>query len=671
STARPRLSMTETPNQIMPLAIRALRAGDLDGADAHLRQILTQDPGHAHALHALGLVAIQRGRKDEAVLLFQQAIHANPNVPEFHGHLGAALAETGQLEAGVAALEKALALRPNSAEAHNNLAIALKNLGRLEQAEGHFQQALRLQTDYFQALTNLGNLYQDMGRWAEAESAYAKALEIRPNYAEGWLNLGTCYQTLDRLDQAMRAYRRVLEIRPDHAGAHNGVGFVYHRKGLLEEALQFYRRACELDPQHAAAQSNVLVVMNYFDADAVEDPRAAHEAWCRQHAGAGAQPAPHFANVADPDRRLRIGYVSPDFRRHSVAFFIEPVIAGHHRQQVEVFCYSNVQRADAVTDRIEGLADHWRDIRYLDDQKAEALIRDDGIDILVDLIGQLANNRLPLFARRPAPVQMTYLGYPNTTGLPTIDYRLTDVHADPPGLTAAMHTETLVRLEGGFLCYQPPADAPPVSALPAATAGHVTFGSFNNLLKLRPPVIALWARILAAVEGSTLTLKGRGLDDRQTQDHFRRQFKAQGVAEDRITLLTHVASTEDHLGLYGAVDIALDPFPYNGTTTTCEALWMGVPVVTLAGDRHAGRVGVSLLHAAECTAWIADSLDAYVQIAADLAADISRLGEIRRDLRPRMQASRLMDAEAFTGELEATYRQAWRTWCEKQADRSS
>jgi protein O-GlcNAc transferase len=353
---------------------------------------------------------------------------------------------------------------------------------------------------------------------------------------------------------------------------------------------------------------------------------------------------------------LRIGYLSPDFCHHAVAYFFEPVLAAHDRARVEIFCYANVLTPDVVTQRLRALAEHWRDIAPLSDEQATQVIRADRLDLLVDMAGHTARHRLLVFARRAAPHQLTWLGYPNTTGLTTMDYRLTDSISDPLGTTDSLHTERLVRMPGPFSVYQPPDDAPPVGFLPAlALNAPITFGCFNNFAKITPEIIALWCRLLLVVPSARLMLKSRGLGDVDTARRIHELFAAGGVSPERVVLDGRELSVSAHLALYHQVDVALDAFPYNGATTTCEALWMGVPVVTLAGATHVSRVGASLLTHLGAQDWIATTSDDYLAIARRLVADLLALSRIRAGLRERMRVSALCDAVGFTRALETTY----------------
>lgn len=403
------------------------------------------------------------------------------------------------------------------------------------------------------------------------------------------------------------------------------------------------------------------MLLNYLpgtDADAVFEE---HLEWGR--VAEARVPRLELDTPAEDTRRcLRVGYLSPDFREHSVASFIEPVLRQHDRSRFEVCCYSSLPMPDETTRRIREAVDVWRDIDKLSDGEAARLIREDRIDILVDLSGHTAGGRLGIFAARPAPIQMTWMGYPNATGLRTIDYRITDGVADPAG-EEAHYSEELLRLDGCFLCYQPVTDAPEVAPLPALTNGHVTFGSFNNFSKINPGVLQLWAEVLKQVPGSRLLLKCPALTDATVRGRVSAALQALGIGTERVDLLGHTRTRQEHLALYARVDIAVDTFPYNGTTTTCEALWMGVPVLSLVGKRHAGRVGASLLSAAGLSDWLADTPESFVAIAQTMVADVTRLARLRGSLRGQLAESSLCDAAGFVRRLEAVMQQAWgRRW---------
>ncbi len=467
--------------------------------------------------------------------------------------------------------------------------------------------------------------------------------------------------TLEKLDQAIHEYRLVDGYSTTYAYAQDGLGRALKKQGHMRASLAAYGRALAARPSFVDTHSNSIFACNYA---ADMTPMAllnAHRDWAHRHASHLAASAIPVTGdgVRDATRRLHIGYVSADFCRHSVAYFIEALIAGRDGKQFRVTCYANVAHPDDLSERIRTAADSWRDIRRLDDEAVAELVRRDGIDILVDLSGHTAGNRLLVFARRPAPVQVSYLGYPNTTGLAQIDYRLTDELADPVGESDRLHSESLMRLATGFLCYSPATDAPPVSEAPVLTNGFITFASFNNVTKVNKSVVAAWAGILNDLPGSRLLLKSRQLADRGARRRLLDLFSHHGVEPRRLELLGGLLTRSEHLATYARVDIALDPFPYNGTTTTCEALWMGVPVVALAGQVHRSRVGASILHYSGLDELLAQDVDAYVHKALALAADVPALAPLRQNLRQRMASSTFMDADAAVRDLESAYRKMW------------
>ena len=439
--------------------------------------------------------------------------------------------------------------------------------------------------------------------------------------------------------------------------------------GDYKGSQESYRKALGLKPDYAEAHSNLLFSLNYDPDISVQAMSEAAGAWWQQQ---GRPIAGSFKHQPQQDmfRRLRIGYISADFRQHSVSHFFLPLLKGHDHRQVEIYCYSDEKYPDSVTGRIRELTHHWRPIAGMPDNEVAARIYEDRVDILVDLAGHTAGNRLKVFARRPAPVQVTWLGYPNTTGLPVIDYRITDDVADPESQAAEGYTETLVRLPHGFLCYAPHGDTPAVSGLPVSESGTVTYGSFNNLAKINSGVISVWSQILEAVPRSRLVLKGKQLNDHDIQKKFYAKFALKGIGADRIQLMPATKTIPEHLDIYRMVDIGLDPFPYNGTTTTCEALWMGVPVIALRGDRHASRVSASILTRVGCKDLIAHSQTDYIARAVALAGCPERLTRLRHRLRFMMQQSFLCDAVSFGHEMEKAYRGMWQNWCSGRSTQS-
>ena len=625
------------------------------------RRAIALRPDVAEAHNNLGNALLAQGQFEEAAASFRQALKIKPGIDEAHINLGNAYLKLGRLEEAAACFHQALRLMPGVAEVQHNLGNAYLKLGRLEEAATSFRQALRLRPDFVEAHNNLGNVLLAQGQLEEGAECFRQAIRLKPDFVEAHHNLGAVCLRLGRLEEAAASFQRVFTINPDYVEAYNNQANVLLAQGHLTEAVATLRQAMQSLPDNDKLHSNLLLALNYLPEQNAETMLREHRSWEMSHV-LPSTTLPTYANGPDPERRLRIGYVSADFRTHSVAYFIEPLFAAHDRTNVEVVCYADVAHPDATTKRLRNLADRWRDIVGLRDDAVAELIRSDGVDILVDLSGHTAGNRLKVFSHKPAPVQVTYLGYPNTTGLSSIDYRITDSIADPPGQETC-YTEKTVRLPGCFLCYQPPVDSPPISSLPASEKGHVTFGSFNNLAKINPKVVTLWAKLLQTVPGSRLLLKNSSFTDAPTRERYHNLFEAHGVPRERIDLLGHALTSREHLALYHGMDIALDTFPYNGTTTTCEALWMGVPVITLMSTAHAGRVGASLLNTVGLTEWIAAAPEQFIAIAVDKARDLHGLAELRAGLRARLAASALCDGGTFARKIEAAYREMWRNWC--------
>jgi protein O-GlcNAc transferase len=617
------------PPDVMELLMAGVvhhRAGRLPQAETCYRQVLALQPDHAEALHLMGVIAQQIGRHDVAVELIGRAIERNGNSPSYFCNLGDALRDMGRLEEAAASCLHAIHMQPKFAEAYSNLGLALKSQGKFD----------------------------------EAIAAFRNATSLKPSLAEAHYNLGNALRELGKVEEAIASCRQALRIDPGSPKAHCNLAAGLVDRGNFDEAVAAYREAVRLKPDFVDAGSNLLLCMNYSERFSPAALFEAHRVWNARH---GRPPAAAHSNDRSGGRRLKVGYVSPDFWQHSVAYFLEPLLRSHDRNEVEVHCYAEVSLPDAVTQRFKQLADHWVTTVGMSDDALTDSIRNDGIDILVDLAGHTAKNRLPVFARKPAPVQVTWLGYPNTTGLAAMDYRLVDAVTDPEGEADAFASEVLMRLPGGFLCYGARDDAPAPGTAPCLTTGFVTFGSFNNIAKLSGATLDVWARLLTRLPTARLLLKGKPFAEAATRAIYLDRLAERGVAADRIELVAWLPERA-HLALYDRADIALDPFPYNGTTTTCEALWMGVPVVTLRGDRHAGRVGASLLTQVGLTDLIADSPEAYVETAVALAGDPAHLAELRHSLRPRMVASPLCDAPAFARKIEAAYRTMWQRWCE-------
>ncbi|MEI7606595.1 MAG: tetratricopeptide repeat protein [Rhodospirillaceae bacterium] len=625
-------------------------------AEALYRRILAVAPDHVAALNNLALLVAP----EEAEALFGQALALRPDYADAHQNLGMFWRGRGEHALAAASFEQALRFRPGDP-------LLLFNLGAVWGAQGQnceaiacFRLALEARPADPDILFSLSVALSNEGEQEEAAAICARALGHAPGYAAGFLHLGNIMRSLGRLARAIDAYRSAIVLQPDCVDAVFYLGLTLHAFNRFEVAIRQFEHVLILRPDRVDVRDSLLMTLSYTADCPIGRLLAEHRRYERMHTPP--LPIGIFANSRDPERRLRVGYVSDELCEHFAGYFVEPLVLAHDRRAVETFCYSGTPRHDAATGRLREICDGWRDTAGLGDEAMAALIRDDSIDILVDLSGHAAPNRLPVFARKPAPVQMSWLGYPATTGLSAMDYRLVDAVTDPDGEADRAVTEALVRVRTGFLCFRPPA-ASDVRDSPVMEMGRIRFGSFNALSKITPRVIALWAALLLRVPRATLTLKDWRLHYAEVRRHVEAEFASHGVVSDRLELLHWTPDLDSHLEAFHRLDVALDPFPYNGTTTTCEALWMGVPVVTLRGDRHAGRVGASLLTRVGLEELVAADEETYLMIAASLACDPGRLERLRRGMRERLRASSLCDADTFAHHVETAYRIMWRRWC--------
>ena len=666
-------------------------AGRLDEAIDSYRRALAIEPGFADAHGNLGVALTRLGRLEDAVASLQRALQLKPGFAEAHNNLANALMGLERPGEALPHYAHALALRPGFAQARRGHANALRDLGRIEDAAASYRLALALKEDDAQAHASLAACEQQLGRCDAAVESYRRALALKPGAPEWHFNLGAALQQLGQgaaaiaslrqalaldpgalailntlgnallragqPDGALAQFRRAIVLAPADTMARHNLARALKQLGRFDEALDQFRQVLAADPDDFAARSDLLFVQNYMDcrsdAALLDDARAFG-------ALAAAQARPYQAWPRSARSALRVGLVSGDLREHPVGYFAQGVLAALAAQaqgRVELFVYANASADDAVTRRIRACCQAWRSIDGIDDETAAAQVHADGIDILVDLAGHTANNRLPLFAWRPAPVQVSWLGYCASTGMAEIDHVLADPWIAPPG-TEAQYVEHLWRLPDTFLCFTPPDLAIAVAPLPALAAGRITFGSFNNLSKLNAPVIALWSRVLAAVPDSRLFLKAPQLDAPANRFTITEQFRAHGIDAERL-LLEGSTPRAEYLAAYHRVDIALDPFPYPGGTTSVEGLWMGVPVLGLAGRRALSRQGASILHNLELQGWIADDADDFVTRAARYAADPAALALLRAGLRSRLENSPLCDAPRFAAQLMAALGAMW------------
>ncbi|MDJ0633126.1 MAG: tetratricopeptide repeat protein, partial [Xenococcaceae cyanobacterium MO_188.B29] len=615
---------------------------------------------NAYELNNLGVSYIQQGKFEQAILTFKQALAIKPECAEAHNNLGQLYQEQKQFVAAQKHLQQAIKLAPHSPQPYYHLGLLYQAQDKKEQAVKAYRSAIEQDKTYADAYNNLGNVYKKLGQFNLAFAAYEQAIKLQPTKAIYYYNLGNGYQTQRSLTEAIACYQKTIELQPDYASAYNNLAKTYKERGDLEQAILNYRQAVALQPNNGIFHPNLLFSLNYSSSHTPLEIYQEHLNWANNQS---VEVITSHYNHPHPDRKLRIGYVSGDLYSHSVSYFFEPLLVNCERRNFTTICYSNNSKTDVTTIKLKQLADSWREIQDLDDKQVIKLIQQDRIDILVDLSGHSKHNRLLVFAAKPAPIQVTYLGYPNTTGLSTIDYRFTDANADPEGATEHLHTEKLIRLPNSFLGYQPPANAPTISPPPVVKNNYITFGSFNNIAKVSPQIIRIWANILKQVPNSRLLLKYKVLDDRSTCDRLYQLFEQEGIEPNRLDLQGWIENISNHLACYHHIDIALDTYPYHGTTTTCEALWMGVPVITLAGEVHVSRVGVSLLSSVGLNEFIADSPEEYISKAVDLAHNIDKLTELRANLRSQIEKSPLTDGKAIAQSIESAYRQMWQEWC--------
>ena len=614
---------------LQPLIDQALalhRAGAHAEAEALYRQVLAQEPRHAVAWHLLGAVCHEQERNEEAIDAIGRAIALNDRDPIFHANLGEILRRERRLDDAVVSLQRALVLNPSHAEAYYKL----------------------------------GLVYSDLRQSEPAIACFARCVELRPQHFDAFNNWGVELSRLERVAEAIACFERSLALKPDFAYALSNLGAAYSMWERSADARPLFRRAMELDPTFYEAHSNYLFAMNYDPAESPESIYQEHCRWGARHA----EPrfvARSFPNTRQPNRRLRVGFISGDWRFHPVGHFMLPVLDAHDRQQFEFVCYDDNPKPDRMTQWLRERAERWESIVGWSDDEVVSRVLADELDLIVDLSGHTTRNRLMVLARNVAPVQVSYLGYVTTTGMQAIDYRLTDAICDPPE-EPRRHVEHLVHLPELFCAYFPLPSAPEVEPLPAATQGTITFGSLHNLAKLNAATLDLWANVLRAVPNARLRIVRRALDATM-QGRLRAAFDQRGIDLQRIEMRPDWPEGQTHLSHYQAIDIALDVVPWSGHTTACEGLWQGVPIITRRGNRHAGRMVASVLHSLGLDDWVAETDVEFVEIARRWSSDLTGLSVLRAALRGRMSHSRLCDGPRFTRGFEAALRQMWAGWC--------
>jgi protein O-GlcNAc transferase len=680
------------------LGVAALQSRRFDKAVELIQKAIVISPKSVEYYVNLGAALDGLNRLDESAAAFEKAVQLKPEIAETHANLGKVLRRLGKHHEAVAACRKAVELRPNYLKAHINLGGMLLEMKVWDEAADAFARLIAIRPDLAEAFVGLGTAFKgkrDLGpaieafqraaelqpdqieiyqtlcallfltcQWDLAIECCRKAIAIRPDSIDLLFDLGVAFRKARRPEEARECFQKILAARPHAMNALHNLGNTYRDTGQVAEAIEIWEKVLEENPKSANADSNVVYNLLF-------DPRQDSESifrrtrlWGQRHASH--DPVPAFQNDRQPQRKLKIGYVSPDFRAHVATLFTVSLLAHHNRQEFEIFCYSNVQNEDKITPRFKALADQWRDISGIDDDAAAAMVRADGIDILVDIAQHMGDNRLFLFARKPAPVQVAWLGYPGTVGLEAIDYRLTDPYLDPPGVGDEFYVEKSIRLPDTFWCYDPAAlyggEIPEISPLPALKNGHVTFGSLNNFCKINDIVLDLWATVLQAIPTSRLLVL---VPPSVRRKWFLDRMALHGVASERIAFVPF-RSRAEYLNTYARFDLGLDTIPYNGHTTSLDSLYMGVPVITEVGKTVVGRAGWSQLSNLNLTELAARSDDEFVRIAIDWSNDLARLSELRKTLRQRMEESPLMDAKRFAAGMEFAFRAMWEKWCQIQ-----
>ncbi len=676
-------------------AVAQHRAGRTLEATRLYGEVLRGDPQHEQALFLVAAIAIESGRNDEAHTILERLVARYPQNPVYWSNFGEVLRRQQSFEPAADAFTRAVALKPELAQAHFNLGLVIQQLGELRLAIQAFERAADLKPEDAQVQRGLANALVRAGDFLRAVGHFQCALALAPNTASLWVDYAVCLRNagrfttalgaasraveldaknalahhersaalteLGRFDEAVESSRSALALEPRSAAAHTGLAAALVDSGQLEAGLEAYRAAVELDPNNHLAHSNLLFLQTFAVGNTAQAVLDDARAWQDRHAAPLAQNIKPHGNVRSTERRLRLGYVSSNFNDHCQSLFTLPVLAHHDRDAFELFAYASLKKEDDVTAELRTQFDHWRDIAALEPSAAAELIRRDGIDILIDLTMHMSVSQLHTFACKPAPVQIAWLAYPGTTGLSVMDYRITDLHLDPPDLPQQPYAEQSLVLPETFWCYQAGKNVPEVAPLPARERGYVTFGCLNSFWKLNDATLELWGRVLSAVPESRLLLLA---PEGAARGRVQAALKRAGVDEHRVEFASRRPRAE-YLKLYAQIDICLDTLPYNGHTTSLDAFYMGVPVVTLVGTTVVGRAGLCHARNLRIPQLIAEIPEAFVDAAVRLARDVDALSRLRGGLRERMVDSPLMDAPRFALNLEHQYSEAFRRWCEQ------
>lgn len=610
-------------------------------------------------LEGLGHAFLEENLYQEAMSTFSEILRIDPRHTGTLNNLGNLLLERGDTQKALSYYRQAVKNEPDCAGSHSNLANALSLIGETEEASTHFEKAFALNPHLSSTKVNYSAHQQSLGKHDQVFYSLEESSSLEENADIPWINKGTHHLQAGELTEAERCFRHALPLSRENLDeVYDKLGSVYLSYRDYKKAIEYYEKAIQENPHNEQHLSNLLFSLHYSSENHPLTIFERHKEWGRIHAEEAQK---RYTHLPQKKERLRIGYLSPDFCDHSVAAFSLPLLEKHDRTQFEVYCYARVLSPDGMTEKMKALSDQWRSVVGLSPESIAQLIHSDQIDILVDLAGHSRENCLKALTYKPAPIQMTYLGYPSTTGVPEVDYRLTSPLAEVEG-AQRYYTESLLYLPETFLCYNPPEMAPPVASSPVLHKGRITFGSFNNIRKVGPEVVDVWAQILAHVPDAEIVIKYGSLKDPRLSEEILNQFLRWGVVGSRVHLIEGQPSKEEHLAQYAQIDIALDPFPYNGVTTSCEALWMGVPVLTLAQDTHCSRVGAQILHTLQLDEWITFHKEDYIERAVAYAQNRERLVELRSSLRDKMLPSPLCNASTFTKNVEQEYLKVWQQW---------
>jgi predicted O-linked N-acetylglucosamine transferase (SPINDLY family) len=641
------------------------QAGQIEAAESACRRALAADPNDANALHLLGLIAFQTGQADAGNQLISRAMVIQWSQAAPHFEAGNAFKSQGRWEDAAAAFRRALEIAPLHFANYTGLGSVLQLQGKVDESVDCFRKAAELNPADAFTQFSLGDALKELGQLEAAIVAYRRALELAPNEPAIYGGLGFAFLLQGKLAEAIRCFERGVELQPGSAVSYSNLGGALQNAGRLDETIACLRKALELKPDHAKARSNLLHTLQYRSGVTLAELAAAHAEFEKVSAAPLRAEWQPQAGDRDSERPIMLGFMSPCFSQHPVGHFVIRAVENLDRERFKVVCYSDRIGADDWTKRFQAASAVWRDTNNLSQAELAEQIRADRIDILFDLAGHTAKNRLLVCARKPAPIQITWADYVGTTGLAAIDYLLADRYEVLPE-AEAHYCERVLRMPNGYICYDPPPYAPAVTELPAVRQGFVTFSSFNHRPKITFEMVEVWAQILRRVPGSRLVLKNRGMDDAAVAGALRAEFRRQGIEPGRIECQGWSAHAQ-LLAEYQRIDLALDTFPYNGGLTTCEALWMGVPVITCPGETFASRHSLSHLSNAGLTDTIARDLDEYVDVAVGLATDLPRLAGLRKELRTRVAASPLCDGKRFADDLMHVLRGVWREWCERAA----